>query len=685
LRDTRNILTRICDPLRAPGRQSWFFLQPYSLSDAYLTCSLMDAFGAANGPDPGDIHVILKRSHAPLGRLFQSDRLRVSVAEDQWMESLAAELRSVGLRSALIPDEGIVLHPHHLVEGRAESLLAPTQSSRRQLYQYLLRLPADATVTPPTIPEVCRREALDLARSLNMPAGRGVILIPHDAQAGRIPPTVWASLAARLIEQGYRVLTHVQDLTTGSRCDAIPGTAPLDIGLDLLLPLSERAGWVISGCNETLEVLAEARVNCRKTALSAGGQQRRSALGASHGTAPAVTLPARPAPDDVCMIQLDPADPEQAVEAVMAAPSPAASHQAEPVRQPGAQTTPATESTGGDEVNLIHSDALLSQHALHEIQNSLLPFQRDLVATAIAGEVNRKVPRFDRPTDPQALRALHEQGIVGLGQVLLAEQVREIVAYFRQTPCYSAHVASYSDGVPRSVDAAASRGAYGSYQIDQTLQAPHLLELALNEDLLNLCDHYLGCLPTLYSVHAWWTFAGCATPGLTHGYHRDQDDHRFLSLFTYLTDVGPNDGPIDLLCGSHHPQQVDARIAAYRHAHPEAPAAVANQYFPPLAGNGYVTGERRMPIAYEQLFAGQQTTAIGPAGSAFLADTFALHRGNPPSAHHRLACWIRFSLTKPQTYTLDNAFRVPASLLKDRVPRGPRMDWVTRLLIDHSR
>jgi hypothetical protein len=34
---------------------------------------------------------------------------------------------------------------------------------------------------------------------------------------------------------------------------------------------------------------------------------------------------------------------------------------------------------------------------------------------------------------------------------------------------------------------------------------------------------------------------------------------------------------------------------------------------------------------------------------------------------------------------MDRTHRVPASLLLGRVPRGMRIDWVTRLLVDHGR
>ena len=686
MRDTRNILARICDPLRVPGRQSWFFLQPYSMLDAYLTCSLMEAFEAAREQDKGEIHVILKRSHASIARLFDNQRLRITITEDQWMESLATDLRTVGLRSSLVPNQGIILHPEHLDDGQAEPLLQLRNCSRRNLYRYLLQLPLGSQVPRPAIPEVCRHEALTLAHSLDMPAGRGVILMPFDAGLDQIPFEAWASLASRLGENGYRVFTLTRDHTNGAHCPPLPGTVALDIGLEILLPLAEHAGWVVSAVNDTVRLLAEAQLDCRKTALSVDeGGSPWPDCSASDSTRRENAWQGLN-PSDATLIHLKGHDYEKMVAAVLAVAADQSSTTASSLGQPHPNAAIAASGVGTQtgEAQFEHADGALALRALHEIQFLLSPSQRTAAAGAIARKVNETAPRFNRPSDPRAVNALHEQGIVDLGQVLSTAQTREVVDYFRGIPCYSAHVASYSDGVPRRVDQAASVGTYGSYLIDQSLRAPHLLELALNEELLNLCEHYLGCLPTLYSVHAWWTFAQSSEPGGTHSYHRDQDDHRFLSLFTYLTDVGPNDGPIDFLCGTHQPQQVDDRIAEYRRAHPQAPEVDANHFFPPMAGDGYVRGERKIAIPYEALFSEQRTTVVGQAGSAFLADTFALHRGNPPTAHHRLACWIRFGLAKSKTYDMDRTRRVPASILGGRVPRGIQMDWVTRLVVDHS-
>jgi hypothetical protein len=638
LRDTRTLLDRVCDPLRAPGRRAWYFLQPYGLADAYLTCASVSAFADARGTDDGEIHVLLKQSHAPIGRLFGGGRVRFSVADDRWMEAIASDLETTGLRSELVPDLGIVLHPRHFERTRGEPVAAEV-GSRRRVYERMLRLPEDAAASRPSVPEAIRREASAVARSAAMPAGRAVLLVPDSAQA---LDADWARLAAALSARGLAVFTLTRVAPGAAPRAAIAGTTGLDAGLELLLPLCEHAGRAVVGDPGIVELLVEADPDCRIVVLPS------EAFGPLESTV--ATVLGTDAP----------------VDAPVAAPPPPAD--APDVASP-----------------YLHADGELALCALHEVQFSLNPSQRDAAAAVIARKVNETVPRIARPTDATALQALHEHGLVSLGRVFGAQQVSDIVEYFRRTPCFSAHVASYSDGVPHSVDEAATLGAYGSYRIDQALQAPHLLELALNEELLNLCDHYLGCLPTLYSVHAWWTFVDSPTPGGTHLYHRDQDDHRFLSMFTYLTDVGPDDGPIDLLRGSHQPRVVAERIAAYRRANPGAPAASQDHYFPPHGGDGYDRGEGRYPIPYEALFEDRLSTVVGPAGSAFLADTFALHRGNPPSSRHRLACWIRYGLAKSRTYTMDRTHRVPASLLQGRVPRGMRMDWVTRLLVDHGR
>jgi hypothetical protein len=330
-------------------------------------------------------------------------------------------------------------------------------------------------------------------------------------------------------------------------------------------------------------------------------------------------------------------------------------------------------------------DSKLAEAGLHAVQFELSARQRDNVAAAIAKTVNEVVGPSVGATDANTLQALRSDGILTLGQVLSPKQVMDIVRYFSKTPCYDKHVAAYSDGVPRPVEEAALRSPYGSYRLEEALQAPHLLELAMNEKVTSLCEQYLGCLPTVYSVHVWWTFAGQERPGQTHSFHRDQDDHRFLSMFTYLTDVGPQDGPIDFLVGTHRPDVVQKALAAYANQHPNEQVPGAERFFPQFSGDGYDDEPGKVPIPYETLFPNHHISLTGSAGSAFIADTYGLHRGNPPSNRHRLACWIRYGLSKHRVYVLDKTEPVAASSLGNRLRRSREVDWISRLIVDQNR
>jgi hypothetical protein len=207
----------------------------------------------------------------------------------------------------------------------------------------------------------------------------------------------------------------------------------------------------------------------------------------------------------------------------------------------------------------------------------------------------------------------------------------------------------------------------------------------LNPDVLALCEGYLGCLPTIYSVHVWWTFAGHARPGLTHGFHRDQDDHRFLSMFTYLTDVPEGEGHIEVYAGTHRLDVVQQSLDDHARKHGTMNVVDAERFFPQYTGNGYDDHSGKVPIPYDELFEPLRAPLTGSAGTAFIADTFALHRGTPPSRRHRLACWIRYGLAKHPVFVLDRNQPVPASELRGRVPQDRESDWVTRLIVDRTR
>ena len=56
-------------------------------------------------------------------------------------------------------------------------------------------------------------------------------------------------------------------------------------------------------------------------------------------------------------------------------------------------------------------------------------------------------------------------------------------------------------------------------------------------------EAYLGTLPTLSSITAWWSFSTGVEPVGSQLYHHARADFRSVNLFVYLTNVGSNNGP----------------------------------------------------------------------------------------------------------------------------------------------
>jgi len=351
-----------------------------------------------------------------------------------------------------------------------------------------------------------------------------------------------------------------------------------------------------------------------------------------------------------------------------------------PMPIPDAAVSSAPSSSSSWE----QADSVIAQAGLNAIQFELSARQREKAADAMANMVNTLMPPSRKVADSAEIKSLRDLGVLSLGQALTPTQAAEAVEYFSRTPCFDTHVPTYSDGIARKLQEAAQHSVYGSYKLREALMAPHLFELALNPEVLAVCERYLGCLPTIYSVHVWWTFAGHGQPGRTHGFHRDQDDHRFLSLFTYLTDVPEGEGQIEFLAGTHRLDFVQEAISAHAKKNRLEQTVDAERFFPQYSANGYDDEPGKVPIPYSELFQDHGLSLTGKAGSAFIADTFALHRGTPPGRHHRLACWIRYGLAKHPVFVLDRTEPVPASMLGARMPQTREAEWATRLIIDRA-
>ncbi len=306
---------------------------------------------------------------------------------------------------------------------------------------------------------------------------------------------------------------------------------------------------------------------------------------------------------------------------------------------------------------------------------------RDAVARAMAQTTAERVDGFRGGRDPELIALLRRDGHCRAPLHVESAACAAVEEYFRRAPCYAAHVPAKSDGVTRSLEQAAACSNYASYTLEQNLGAPRIIELALDPAVLDLVGTYLGCAPSLYSINTFWTFPNPG-PGMTHHYHRDEDDYRFAVVFIYWTAVEAGEGEFYFIEGTHDREVVESRLRprSWRPFRRKPPVAGADELRWLSGGTGYGND-----ALYEELFGRYIRRIEGQAGLATVSDTFGLHRGALPGSRMRLCTWIRYGLYANLAYMHDRTAPVPASRVRNRVADDSLTRHVTRLVLDWQR
>ncbi len=306
-------------------------------------------------------------------------------------------------------------------------------------------------------------------------------------------------------------------------------------------------------------------------------------------------------------------------------------------------------------------------------EGAISAIEREEIADRMAQATNELIPRkFADQASPDLLKTLLEEGITGIPELTLSPaHVDEIKKYLEQKPVYGAHVPVFSDGIPRQLSDPESRKfPFGSYELEDAVGAPVLLDLAFHPKVLALAEAYMGCAPSLYSVHSWWSFPGHSAAG-PQVFHRDSDDFRFLALFIFLTDVegGRKGGEHDFIQTTHRQESLQTYFK-------EDPKFASEFFYPKWVGSSFDEAS-----LYKRVFKDKVRTVTGKAGSVFLADTFALHRGVKPTESGRLVCWIRYGLRKNLAYTSDKFAPVKFEWNSGRIENNAYNRFVGRLVL----
>ncbi|HVJ53235.1 MAG TPA: hypothetical protein VM689_12270 [Aliidongia sp.] len=211
-------------------------------------------------------------------------------------------------------------------------------------------------------------------------------------------------------------------------------------------------------------------------------------------------------------------------------------------------------------------------------------------------------------------RALDSDGITAALPSLPDGWIAEMRQYFQTEACidpFRPHLGHFRwDAVP-SLDI-----NMGYFSTEQTLKAPHVLEIFNDPRVLETAELYLGCKPMLDNIGCWWSYGDRPAAKGTQRYHRDFDSIRGFKLFVYLTDVDAGSGPHVFMKGSHTSPILD-------------------------------TGKAQSDEAVRAAFGAENEIHMtGPAGTWFLADTFGFHKGALPETGTRLILVAQYNLNR---------------------------------------
>ena len=308
----------------------------------------------------------------------------------------------------------------------------------------------------------------------------------------------------------------------------------------------------------------------------------------------------------------------------------------------------------------------------------------DLYADAIIAErraIEADIARTDPPT-AETRRMVDHFRRTGFLQMPLAidPSYRQVLLnYLNRQPAYAGPHIFSAGGARRPISELMKVSQFACYSTDQLLRAPNLIDFFNSPAIIDIVECYLGCVPTLYSVNAWWSFPAAAPEAENAQYfHRDNDDWRFCTLFVYLTDVDAESGPHQMIERSHTESGMDRLLAKARERGRNTGDFTARGSFFSHFGTEF-------SATCEQLFDDDISTVTGPAGSAFLVNTVAMHRGLVPRSKPRLMLWARYGLgSNSNSADLEQG---PTShvLAATAMKATPRRRFINRLLLDFDR
>lgn len=222
------------------------------------------------------------------------------------------------------------------------------------------------------------------------------------------------------------------------------------------------------------------------------------------------------------------------------------------------------------------------------------------------------------------LRELQEKGYAVFTEALSADVCQRLMQFALQTPATIRPMDGESKvGAPMKAlfDASSPTAIRYDYAPEALLANSEVQSLMADQSLLALAEMYLETRPRFDVLSMWWhtNFHTQPDSEAAQFYHFDLDRFKWLKVFIYLTDVGPEDGPHSFIEGSH-----------VQHGIP--------QHF---LSRGYVRLSDEEVHSHYGIEKEIQFSA--PKGTIIVEDTRGLHKGKAVSGNSRLILQLQLS------------------------------------------
>jgi Phytanoyl-CoA dioxygenase (PhyH) len=222
------------------------------------------------------------------------------------------------------------------------------------------------------------------------------------------------------------------------------------------------------------------------------------------------------------------------------------------------------------------------------------------------------------------LKQLRQQGYLVFAKALPEDVCQRLLRFALDTPATVRRMDHEPPGaVPRKAlfDPASPMAVRYDYPPSALLGNADVQHLLADPSLLALCQAYLDALPRADVLSMWWHthFHDRPDSEAAQFFHFDLDRMKWLKVFIYLTDVGPDNGPHTFIAGSH------------------ATGAIPSD----LLSKGYARLSDEEVLSH---FGGDRSVEFtAPRGTVIVEDTRGLHKGAPVRGTPRLILQLQFS------------------------------------------